>query len=37
MNWNKELRLSGVIRSSFSPDKVGIIGAAALAIERYGR
>ena len=27
----------GVIRSSFSPDKVGIIGAAALAIERYGR
>ncbi len=25
----------GVVRSSFSPDKVGIIGAAALAIEKY--
>lgn len=25
----------GVVRSSFSPDKVGIIGAAALAMEKY--
>lgn len=26
----------GVVRSSFSPDKMGIIGAAALAMERFG-